>query len=170
MNNPILLELLQYKAWADQELMQCLCDNQDRLTPELLKKSVRLMNHIHVVDCIFAAHLSGQKHAFTSTNTDATPEPEALTWAMQEINQALLENLRTLHESEANSRMHFQFTDGDPGSMSPTEMLLHIGVHSTYHRGQVSQMLKDAGIAPPRELLTRKLHAQEPDRRKVYAC
>jgi uncharacterized damage-inducible protein DinB len=86
---------------------------------------------------------------------------------MQETNQALLENLRSLHESEADSHLHFQFTDGDSGSMSPAEMLLHVGVHSTYHRGQVSQMLKDAGIAPPRELLTRKLHAQEPDRRKV---
>ena len=167
MNHPMLLELLHYKAWSDQELMQCLCDNQEQLAPELLKKSVRLMNHIHVVDCIFAAHLSGQKHPFTSTNTDATPEPEALTWAMQETHQALLENLRSLHESEADSHLHFQFTDGDSGSMSPAEMLLHVGVHSTYHRGQVSQMLKDAGIAPPRELLTRKLHAQEPDRRKV---
>ncbi|WP_090141559.1 DinB family protein [Limnohabitans sp. DM1] len=167
MNNHILLELLEYKSWADQELMHCLCENQDRLEPEMLKKTVRLMNHIHVVDCIFAAHLTGQKQTFTSTNTDATPEPEALTWAMQETNQALLKNLQKLHESEALSRIHFQFTDGDPGCMNPTEMLLHVGVHSTYHRGQVSQMLKDAGIAPPRELLTRKLHAQEPERRKV---
>jgi uncharacterized damage-inducible protein DinB len=167
MNHPILLELMQYKAWADQELLQCLCDNQDRLAPQLLKKSLRLMNHIHVVDCIFAAHLSGRKHTFTETNTEATPEPEALAWAMQETHQALMEGLQKLPESVLNSRIQFQFTDGDTGSMDPSEMLLHLGVHSTYHRGQVSQMLKDAGIAPPRDLLTRKLHAQEPDRRKV---
>ena len=167
MNHPLLLALLEYKSWADQELMHCLCENQNRLEPQMLKKSVRLMNHIHVVDCIFAAHLSGQKHGFDSTNTEATPDPETLTWAMQETNQALLEHLQNSLESAANSRIDFQFTDGDSGSMNPTEMLLHVGVHSTYHRGQVSQMLKDAGIAPPRELLTRKLHTQEPDRRKV---
>ena len=163
----LLLELLQYKAWADQELMQCLCDNHDRLAPELLKKSVRLMNHIHVVDRIFAAHMSGQQHAYTSDNTDSTPEPETLNWAMQDTNQILLKSIQKLDASEMQPRLNFQFTDGDPGSMSATEMLLHLGVHSTYHRGQVSQMLKDAGISPPRELLTRKLHAQEPDRRKV---
>ena len=147
--------------------MQCLCDNQDRLTSELLTKSVRLMNHIHVVDCIFAAHLSGKTHSHTSTNTDATPKVEELNWTMQETNQTLLESIHKLHESEMHSRKNFQFTDSDRGSMTSTEMLLHIGVHSTYHRGQVSQMLKDAGFTPPRELLTRKLHMQEPDRRKT---
>jgi len=167
MNAIVLIELLQYKTWADQELMQCLCDNQDRLTPELLTKSVRLMNHIHVVDCIFAAHLSGGNHSYSRTNTDATPEPEELNWAMQETNQTLLKSIQKLHEYEMHSRKNFQFTDGDRGSMTPTEMLMHIGVHSTYHRGQVSQLLKDAGITPPRELLTRKLHVQEPDRRKT---
>ena len=167
MNAVVLIELLKYKAWADQELMQCLCDNQDRLTSELLTKSVRLMNHIHVVDCIFAAHLSGETHSHTSTNTDATPKVEELNWTMQETNQTLLESIHKLHESEMHSRKNFQFTDSDRGSMTSTEMLLHIGVHSTYHRGQVSQMLKDAGFTPPRELLTRKLHMQEPDRRKT---
>ena len=167
MNAIVLIELLQYKAWADQELMQCLCDNQDHLTSELLIKSVRLMNHIHVVDCIFASHLSGKNHSYSSTNTDATPKVEVLNWTMQETNQILLESIQGLDESEMHSRINFQFTDGDRGSMTPVEMLLHTGVHSTYHRGQVSQMLKDAGITPPRDLLTRKLHVQEPDRRKT---
>ena len=167
MNSPVLLEFLHYKTWADQELMQCLCDKQTQLPPALLNKCVRLMNHIHVVDRIFAAHLSGQVHPYSSTNTEVTPTPEVLCWDMQETNQTLLKLLSQLNMPDADSRLKFQFTDGDNGHMSPPEMLLHVGVHSTYHRGQVSQMLKDAGIAPPRDLLTRKLHAQEPERRKI---
>jgi uncharacterized damage-inducible protein DinB len=167
MYSSVLIELLQYKAWADQELMQCLCDNQTQIPSEILKKCVRMMNHIHVVDCIFVAHLSGQSHSHTKTNTDETPEPESLSWAMQETNHKLLTSIHAIHESQMPTRVNFQFTDGDRGSMSPAEMLLHIGVHSTYHRGQVSQMLKDSGVTPPRELLTRQLHAQEPDRRKA---
>jgi len=167
MNAIVLIKLLQYKAWADQAMMQCLRDNQDQMTAELLHKSVRLMNHIHVVDCIFAAHLSGQNHSHTRTNTEATPTVDELQWTMQETNQVLLDRIQTLGESHRDSRIHFQFTDGDRGGMTPTEMLLHVGVHSTYHRGQVSQMLKDASITPPRELLTSQLHLQEPDRRKT---
>jgi uncharacterized damage-inducible protein DinB len=166
MNSPVLLTLLQYKAWADQELMQCLCDQQALLPPAVLQKCVRLMNHIHVVDRIFVAHLSGQPHPYGNTNTEATPTPEALCWDMQETNQNLLQSLSQTSRAEADAGLKFRFTDGDQGCMSPTEMLLHLGVHSTYHRGQVSQMLKEAGLAPPRDLLTRQLHTQEPERRK----
>ena len=166
MNAPVLLTLLAYKTWADQELMQYLCDQQTQLSATLLHKCVRLMNHIHVVDRIFVAHLSGRPHPYDSTNTEATPSPEALGWDMQETNQALMQSLRQLSDAQADLGLKFRFTDGDPGRMSSTEMLLHVGVHSTYHRGQVSQMLKDAGLSPPRDLLTRQLHTQEPERRE----
>lgn len=166
MNSPALSVLLHYKAWADQKLMQYLCDQQAQMPPALLQKCVRLMNHIHVVDRIFVAHTTAQRHPFCSTNTKATPSPEAICWAMQETNQALMRSLNQQPNSEAEVGLQFRFTDGDNGCMSPHEMLLHVGVHSTYHRGQVSQMLKDAGLSPPRDLLTRQLHTQEPERRK----
>jgi hypothetical protein len=40
-------------------------------------QAVRLMNHIHVVDRIFIAHLTGQAHTYTATNTPDTPTPTA---------------------------------------------------------------------------------------------
>ncbi len=156
---------LQYKAWGDHESMGFLCEHQRNLTPEVLHKAVHLMNHIHVVDNIFVAHLRGQSHAYSSTNTPDTPTPEELSWRMQETNTQLQALAEGLSAEQAGQRIHFAFTDGDSGGMSPAEMLMHVCVHSTYHRGQVGQMLKDAGLSPPRELLTRKLHTEEPGRR-----
>jgi uncharacterized damage-inducible protein DinB len=163
--NKALLNLLEYKVWGDQELMAFLCENAARLDADLLRKTVRMMNHIHVVDCIFAAHLSGQSHAFTGTNTPDTPSPEALSWNMAQTHQHLLDLAKGTQAEGMDKRLYFTFTDGDGGGMSPAEMLMHVCVHSTYHRGQVGQMLKDADLSPPRELLTRKLHTQEPQRR-----
>lgn len=157
--------LLNYKVWGDQELMVFLCEKQSSLSTEVLHKAMRLMNHIHVVDCIFLAHLRGQNHPYTSTNTTDTPTPEELSWRMQETNTQLLALAESLNAEQIALRIHFAFTDGDGGGMSPTEMLMHVCLHSTYHRGQVGQMLKDAGLSPPRELLTRKLHSEEPGRR-----
>ena len=167
MSRPITrpIVLLQYKAWGDHELMGFLCEHQRNLTPEVLNKAVRLMNHIHVVDSIFVAHLRGQSHTHTSTNTPDTPTPEELSWRVQETNTQLQALAEGLSAEQAALRIHFAFTDGDGGGMSPAEMLMHVCVHSTYHRGQVGQMLKDAGLSPPRELLTRKLHTEEPGRR-----
>lgn len=157
--------LLHYKAWGDQELMGCLCEHQHSLSAEVMHKAVRLMNHIHVVDCIFVAHLRHQSHPFTSTNTPDTPTPEALSWRMQETHAQLQALANAIEPEQMDRRVHFAFTDGDGGGMSPSEMLLHVCLHSTYHRGQVGQMLKDAGVSPPRELLTRQLHTEEPGRR-----
>lgn len=161
-----LQTLLGYKAWGDQELMAFVCEQQTSVPPELLHKALRMMNHIHVVDCIFAAHLAGQAHPYKSTNTEDTPTPEELRWRMQEANAHLKTLTQNLQPAQAHQRIHFSFTDGDGGDMSQPEMLMHVCVHSTYHRGQVGQMFKDAGLAPPRELLTRKLHTKEPGRRQ----
>lgn len=159
---PVPNALLQYKAWGDRELMGFLCEQQQHLDAEVLHKALRLMNHIHVVDCIFVAHLQGQAHSYTIANTPETPTPEELSWRMQETNAVLLTLARPPLPEQ---RIHFDFTDGDKGGMNASEMLLHVCMHSTYHRGQVGQMLKDAGFTPPRELLTRKLHTEEPGRR-----
>ena len=59
----------------------------------------------------------------------------------------------------------FTFTDGDRGAMTREEILLHVITHGGYHRGNVGQLLKAIGMAPPRELYTRFLHLREPQRR-----
>jgi uncharacterized damage-inducible protein DinB len=61
--------------------------------------------------------------------------------------------------------VHFTFTDGDKGTMSCEEMLLHVITHSGYHRGSIGQMLEDLGTDSPPDSLTKFLHRHEPERR-----
>jgi len=51
--------------------------------------------------------------------------------------------------------------------MSREEVLLHVIVHGGYHRGNVGQVLKSISVAPPRDLYTKFLHQNEPDRREA---
>lgn len=162
--------LFRYKAWADAELMTLLCQPVEALNEAgqaLHLQGVRLMNHIHVVDRIFIAHLTGQSHPYTTTNTPDTPTPEQLSWDMADTAAWLLDFATHATPDGLNERVAFTFTDGDHGCMTRLEMLLHLHAHGTYHRGQVSQMVKQIGLVPPRELLTRMLHAQEPARRRL---
>lgn len=161
--------LFRYKAWADAELMTLLCQPAEGLNEAgqaVHHQAVRLMNHIHIVDRIFIAHLTGQAHPYTATNTAETPTPAQLSWDMADTTAWLLDHASTLSPEALNERVAFTFTDNDHGCMTRLEMLLHLHAHGTYHRGQVSQMLKQIGLVPPRELLTRMLHAQEPGRRQ----
>ena len=44
--------------------------------------AIRMMNHIYVVDRIFRAHLQGEPHHYTATNTEATPDLGELQFAV----------------------------------------------------------------------------------------
>jgi len=59
----------------------------------------------------------------------------------------------------------FTFTDGNKGTMTREEMLLHAATHAAYHRGSIGQMMEDLGVHSPPDSLTKFLHRHEPGRR-----
>ena len=127
---------------------------------------IRLMNHIFVVDRIFAAHLRGEPHGYTATNTPETPTLEALRDAVTACDRGYIELVDALTPPQLAQSVAFVFTDGQPGRMSREEMLGHVITHGSYHRGEVGQMLKRISAAPPRDLFTAYLHRADPKRRE----
>jgi uncharacterized damage-inducible protein DinB len=131
-----------------------------------LHTAIRTLNHIYVVDRIFRAHLAGEKHPYTATNTPETPEFGELHFAVTETDLWFENYATNIGEPELAQSLAFQFTDGDSGRMTREEMLFHVLTHGAYHRGNVGQMLKGISVAPPRDLLTKFLHIHEPSRRQ----
>ena len=119
-----------------------------------------------MVDRIFRAHLLGEAHGYTQTNTDDTPALGDLHFAAAETDHWFEAYVAGLDASALEESLYFQFTDGDAGRMTREEMLFHVLAHGSYHRGNVGQVLKGIGMAPPRDLLTKFLHQREPARRQ----
>ena len=127
---------------------------------------IRLMNHIYVVDRIFAGHLRGEPHGYEATNTPETPTLAALRDAVLASDRGYLELVDALTLPQLAQSVDFTFTDGQRGRMSREEMLGHVITHGSYHRGEVGQMLKRISATPPRDLFTAYLHRAEPQRRE----
>lgn len=161
----LLLKLFRHKAWADDELLAQVARLDGASQAAERHAAIRLMNHIHVVDRIFAAHLAGVAHDYTATNTPETPTLEALAAAITETDRWYLAHIGALDHAALTQVLHFRFTDGSAGGMSREEMLAHVATHGGYHRGAVGRVLSQAGITPPRDLLTGHLHLAEPARR-----
>lgn len=163
----LLTSLLQYKAWANQELFAEL----QRLDPHSqqteLHAALRILNHIHVVERIFVANLQGLAHNYNATNTTETPTLEALYQAVQETDRWYLDYVAGLDAQQLEERLNFRFVDGDAGCMSRAEMLAHIVTHGGYHRGAVGRIMAQLTLAPPRDIYTRFLHQSEPQRRQA---
>lgn len=162
----LLLSLFQYKAWANAELFGELRQVDDQTHAAERHTAIRVLNHIHVVDRIFVAHLSGKAHAYTATNTPETPTLDELQAAVAETDRWYIDHVRGLTPQKLAEPVSFDFTDGGRGCMTREEMLAHVITHGGYHRGAVGATMRQAGVAPPRDIYTRFLHAAEPERRE----
>lgn len=159
--------LFAQKSWANNELFNLLATVDTGQHTHAVHTAIRTLNHIYVVDRIFQAHLLGEPHGYSATNTDATPELGELQFAVAETDTWFERYTATVNDRQLNESITFRFTDGDAGTMSREEMLLHVILHGAYHRGNVGQVLKSISIAPPRDLYTKFLHVREPARRQA---
>ena len=164
MSSTSLVSLFGQKEWANQELFAALAALPEAQAAAL-HGCLRTLNHIHVVDRIFRAHLSGEAHPFEATNTPNTPTLAQLRDAVAATDAWYRAHVAGLGREALAEVLDFSFTDGDRGRMSREEILLHVITHGAYHRGNVGQVLKSIAVAPPRDLYTKFLHLSEPARR-----
>jgi uncharacterized damage-inducible protein DinB len=161
-----LESLFAQKAWANNELFNALAAVDASTHANALHTAIRTLNHIHVVDRIFQAHLKGEPHGYTATNTEATPALDELQFAVAETDAWFQTYVAAATGAQLQEQLAFRFTDGDTGRMSREEMLVHVITHGAYHRGNVGQVLKSIAMVPPRDLYTKFLHVSEPQRRQ----
>lgn len=165
MTSSLLAAQFAFKAWANAELLQALAQIDAAAYPAQRQRAIRLLNHTHVVDRIFAAHLDGGTHAFSASNTAETPALEALHAAVADSDRWYAGYVAGIDATALQQSLAFRFTDGDAGTMTREEMLFHVLAHGAYHRGNIAMLLSECGLEQPRELFTRFLHAREPQRR-----
>jgi len=165
-----LQSLFRYQTWAHDELVEKL----EGLDPEGQARArhdaLLLLNHILIVNRIFMGHLTRQPHGFTADNTPDTPTLESLKQALSTSDRWYMDHLQTLTPEALTEPWHFVFTDGDSGCMTGEEMLLHVIVHGTYHRGEVGRLLRLAGAPLPWDTFAVHLHGREPQRRGLPAA
>lgn len=166
MSQKILASLFAQKSWANRELFDVLASVTSTEHAASLHTAIRTLNHIYVVDRIFRAHLAGETHPYTATNTPETPELGELYFAVAETDLWFEDYASKIDDPTLAQSLSFQFTDGDAGRMTREEMLFHVLTHGSYHRGNVGQILKGISVSPPRDLYTKFLHVHEPARRE----
>lgn len=153
----LLLSLFNYKAWANDELFTALKQISAEHHSQELHSAIRILNHIYVVDQIFAANLQGIRHNFTATNTTATPTPDELHAAVQKTDLWYLQTVAEFSVQQLETTMLFTFTDGDPGKMTREQMLAHVITHGGYHRGAVGRIMTALSVEAPRDIYTKFL-------------
>lgn len=147
-------QLIEIKRWADRGLYDVIGRNLDRLTNEDASLALRILDHIHAVDKIFQHHLEGSPHTFQAPRSKEIPEFQALASSAREVDDWYTAYVRGLAESDFEQYVDFLFTSGKAARMRRGEIILHVCLHGTYHRGNAGALLQVKGIAPSRDSIT----------------
>ena len=161
----LMASLFQHKALANADLFGAFAANDAGLPAAERHSAIRLLNHVYVVDRIFAAHLQGIAHGYAKPNTPETPTLEQLSAAVRETDDWFLDYAGKASPETLAEEISFTFTDGSRGRMSRGEMLGHVITPGSFHRGQVSKIVPAVSGNAPADILTGYLHRAEPARR-----
>src|SRR5262249_1144789 len=115
---------------------------------------VRILDHIHVVDRIFQHHLQGLPHAFRAPRSQETQDIRALAKAASDVNDWYVSYVGNLRDAEFDQPVNFVFSSGTRAWMTRGELILHVCLHGTYHRGNAGIVLQKKGISPNDDRMT----------------
>ena len=152
-------QLIAIKRWADRGLYDVVSENRDRLPHDDASVLLRILDHIHVVDRIFQHHLQGLPHTFKAPRSEKLPELPTLAKSVREVDDWYACYVDGLAASDFEQSVEFVFTSGKPARMRRGEIILHVCLHGTYHRGNAGLLLQSQGIRPSRDSVTDFLEA-----------
>lgn len=151
MNHRHLTELLEYHYWAQERVF----DACEALTPEQFTrdlgnsfKSVRdTLVHIHFAECIW--HARWAQEPFTPPTPEMFPDLESVRQASTSHEAKMRASLERLGQDGINQMLEYssRFDSKNHRSLN-WHMFQHVVNHSTYHRGQVTMMLRLLGAKP----------------------
>lgn len=154
MNSHPYSHLIRYKQWADRGLYEVVLRHIDRLQTEDAAILLRILDHIHVVDLIFQHHLEGLPHAFQAPRSGKTLDLCKLTEDARQVDDWYVSYVNERSAPDFERSVDFVFTNNTRGRMTCGEILLHVALHGTYHRGNAGIVLQRNGVTPNDDRMT----------------
>jgi uncharacterized damage-inducible protein DinB len=147
-------QLVSYKRWADRGLYDVVGRQLAGLDTQDAAVLLRILDHMHVVDRIFQRHLQGLPQSFHAPRSGQIPEFQALADSVTEIDDWYVSYTVSLTERDFAQPVDFVFTSGKPARMRRGEIILHVCLHGTYHRGNAGILLQKNGVSPNDDRMT----------------
>jgi uncharacterized damage-inducible protein DinB len=152
MNFHTLQTLVDYNYWARDRVL----DAAERLTPEQLTRdlgssfpSVRdTLVHIFSAERVWCARWEGESPQ-AMLDPAAFPDVAGIRAAWGEQEQKVRGILAQLGENGITRAIEYRAFNGRVQAQPFWQMLQHVVNHGSYHRGQVTTLLRQLGAAPP---------------------
>jgi uncharacterized damage-inducible protein DinB len=148
-----LLTLLDYHYWARDRMIDAVYSlSPDQFTRGLGSSfgSVRdTVVHIYSAEWVWYSRWQGESPTAMLSPTDFT-DVVSVHEAWRAHEQKMRSFFTSLTDVDLARSMAYRSMSGQPSTSVLWHMLQHVVNHATYHRGQITTMLRQLGTAPPR--------------------
>jgi uncharacterized damage-inducible protein DinB len=155
MNLQELRTLVDYHYWSRDRLLEAV----ERLTPEQFNKdlgnsfrSIRdTLVHLYGADRIWCDRWEGQSPR-SMPDPGGFPDVASIRRAWKEQEGKVRAILERLGEQGVGQPIEYRTTGGQTQAQLFWQMLQHLVNHGSYHRGQVTTMMRQLEEAPPKSM------------------
>ena len=155
MNLQDLRTMLDYHYWARDRLLDAL----EPLTPDQLNrdlgssfKSIReTVAHTYAAEWAWYSRWHGQSPT-ALLPADQFPDLASIRTAWSQHEAKMRAFLDELGDEGVSRVFEYQLLSGQAGASPFWQMLQHVVNHASYHRGQVTTMLRQLGAAPAKSM------------------
>lgn len=136
-----ILRLFAYDDWANREVLSALQALQ--VAPP---RSVKWLAHILSAEKLWYERLHLQKPTYPVWPDFSLEHCKLVAEELPKLWKAYLQSLK---EDGLTRALSYKNTKGESWSSPKQDILMHVVMHSTYHRGQIAADVRAAGFAPP---------------------
>jgi uncharacterized damage-inducible protein DinB len=147
--------LLDYHYWARDRVLAAVEPlPQDQFTRDMGSsfRSIRdTLAHLYFAEWAWYSRWQGNSPD-APLPADMFPDLPAIRALWCDHETKMRSFLETLGEEGINRRFEFKMLDGRPRVAVFWHMLQHVVNHASYHRGQITTLLRQLGAAPPKAM------------------
>ncbi len=133
--------LFEHDEWATARVIRAIS-----ATPEIGGGALKLLAHLLLTEKVWLLRLKG------IDTTDMNVFPELTLSACEELAEenhiGYTEFISSLSEKVLDRVVTYKNLSGKEFRTPLKEILLHVALHGTYHRGQIASALRGAGYTP----------------------
>jgi uncharacterized damage-inducible protein DinB len=143
-----LRDLFEYNAWANQQMLEaCALLSTEQFTRDMKSSFASIRDTlVHTLggEMIWLGRLRGEAPV-AFPNPAGFPDCASVQRNFCEIDAGLVKYTAALTPESLGAEIAYKTTTGTPYTGKPASMLQHLANHGTYHRGQVTTMLRQLG-------------------------
>lgn len=147
--------LIDYNYWARDRMLSAVGQlSSEQFTRNLGSSfgSVRdTLAHLHAAEWAWYQRWKGVSPT-SLLAADRFPDLASVTTAWQELETQIRSLFGGLGDTGHEKVIEFKNLAGVPGAFPLWQLLQHVVNHGSYHRGQITTMLRQLGAAPPKSM------------------